>query len=143
VLYKFYSKNDDQDLNLLKLKTLEKQQVYLSELSHFNDPFDGRAMFYNPKELNFDVLKEQGGRLIDDFASYHIGTSLSAANFMNMPMWAHYSNNHHGYCISYETSNNPMIRTYAFPIQYLDAGIDITDYMLMIAETIFREKNSW
>ncbi len=141
ILYKFHSITDDQRLNELKIKTLKNKEVFLAELSQFNDPFDGRAIFYNPDELkNLEVLKEHGGRLIDDFASYHIGTSLSATNYMNMPMWAHYSNNHRGYCVSYETSKSPMIRSFAFPIQYLDARIDISDYMVKFAEYALTEK---
>lgn len=141
-LYKFYSITEDMSLNKVKLKTLEEKKVYLSEISQFNDPFDGRAIFYNPSELKgFDILKRSEGSLIDDFASYHIGTSLAATNYMNMPMWAHYSNNHRGYCVSYNTSENHTIRSFAFPMQYLDARIDITDYMVKFAEYALKEKD--
>lgn len=141
-LYKFYSITEDKSLNKVKLKTLEEKKVYLSELSQFNDPFDGRAIFYNPNELKrFDILKRSEGRLIDDFASFHVGTSLAATNYMNMPMWAHYSNNHRGYCVSYDTSENHTIRSFAFPMQYLDARIDITDYMVKFAEYALKEKD--
>lgn len=141
VLYKFYSVTDDCKLNNLKLETLSKKKVYLSELSQFNDPFDGRAIFYDPKRLtNFTELRKHGGKLINDFASYHLGTSLSATDYMNMPMWAHYSNNHKGYCVSYKTSENPNINTFAFPIQYIDARIDITDYMTRFVEYALTEK---
>ena len=43
----------------------------MSEIKGFNDPFDGRAFFYNPKELeNVERLKHCGGRLIDDFRHF-------------------------------------------------------------------------
>lgn len=43
----------------------------MSEIKGFNDPFDGRAFFYNPKELeNIERLKHCGGRLIDDFSEF-------------------------------------------------------------------------
>ncbi len=78
ILYKFYSITDNKKLNKLKIETLEDQKVLLSELSKFNDPYDGRAIFYNTNELKcFEFLKE--GKLIDDFGSYHIGTSLTMA----------------------------------------------------------------
>ena len=135
ILYKFYALDDDQDLNTTKIETLRRQEVYLSELSQYNDPYDGRALFYYPHELErFAALKEHKGRLIDDFASFHIGTSLSANNYMNMPMWAHYSNNHRGYCVSYKKSNNNMLREFAFPTQYINARIDVTDYLVSMAE---------
>jgi len=140
-LYKFYSITEDKALNEKKLKTLNEHKVYLSELTKLNDPFDGRAIFYNAEELmQFNVLKRHDGMLIDDFASFHIGTSLSSADFRSMPMWAHYSNNHLGYCTSYKTSNNPNLRTFGFPVQYLDARIDITEYMVEFTEYFLNEK---
>ena len=142
ILYKYYSFTDDQDLNKLKLNTLADKKIFLSELNKFNDPFDGRAMFYSTSDLNqFDTLKKHNGRLVDDFASFHIGASLSASNYTNMPMWAHYANNHKGYCVSYKTAENFMISSFAFPIQYLDARVDITDYLVRFVDYMMREKN--
>jgi hypothetical protein len=141
ILFKFYSFTYDKSLNLVKLKTLENQKVFLSELSRFNDPYDGRAIFYDTAELKqFDVLKKHKGMLFEDFASYHIGTSLSSSDYMNMPMWAHYSNNHCGYCVSYKTSENDSIKRFAFPMQYLDSRIDITEYIVRFIEYSLREK---
>ncbi len=141
VLYKYYSFTNDQKLNEIKIDTLAKNRVYLSDLSQFNDPFDGRAIFYNTDELNkFDILKEYKGVLIDDFASYNISTSLSAAGSMNMSMWAHYANNHKGYCVSYKKTENEAIGSFTFPIQYLNTRIDITDYLVDTLEYFLNEK---
>lgn len=50
-LFKYYSLSKDEGLNHKKLKTLSEGMVYMAEIKDFNDPFDSRAFFYNPKEL--------------------------------------------------------------------------------------------
>ncbi|MFJ8088775.1 DUF2971 domain-containing protein [Lysinibacillus sp. NPDC095746] len=46
-------------------------------------------------------------------------------------MWAHYSNNHKGYCVSYSTdfNINEELSPSLFPVQYLDGRVDITNYL--------------
>lgn len=41
-------------------------------------------------------------------------TSFTTTAIDNMPMWAHYANNHQGFCVEYEVVNPRMI----FPISY-------------------------
>ncbi len=55
MLYKYYSFTEDERLNETKLETLKKQQLYLSDIQSFNDPFDSKAFYYDPEPLkNFN-----------------------------------------------------------------------------------------
>lgn len=141
-LYKFYSLTDDVTLNGQKLSTLRNKQVYMSAISDFNDPFDGKAFYYNPKSLaGIKYLQEHGGRLIDDFTAFNRGTAFTENDTSCMPMWAHYSNNHRGYCVAYDMKapENLALSSSTFPIQYTDQRLDITSYMKKYAEMVSEE----
>lgn len=131
-LYKFYSLNDDKELNEKKFSTLQNKQIFMSAIKDFNDPFDGKAFFYDTKALaNIKRLQHIKGRIIDDFTTFHKGTALTENNTSCMPMWAHYANNHQGFCIAYDMKNpaNTALAGCTFPIQYTDERLDITSFM--------------
>lgn len=54
-----------------------------------------------------------------------------------MPMWGHYSNNHAGYCVSYDVKNNPNLSTCTFPVQYTNERLDITSVVSAIAKIMY------
>ena len=132
ILYKFYSLNDDKALNEKKLKTLKNKQIFMANIKDFNDPFDGKAFFYDSKQLaGIKHLERANGKIIEDFTAFHRGTALTANDTSCMPMWAHYANNHQGFCISYDMKNsaNTVLSGCTFPIQYTDERLDITSFM--------------
>lgn len=51
-------------------------------------------------------LKNHKGRLIDDFTSFVRGTCFTLNGVQSMPMWAHYANNHKGFCVSYNVKED-------------------------------------
>lgn len=129
-LYKYYSLSDDEALNMKKFQTLSDGKIFMSDIKDFNDPFDGKGFFYDPSKLaDIDRLAHYGGRIIDDFNSYIKGTCLTANGVQSMPMWAHYGNNHTGFCVSYDTNANLDLASNTFPVQYTDERLDITSLM--------------
>lgn len=139
-LYKYYSLSSRAESNEKKFQTLLKCKIYLSDIKDFNDPFDGKGFFYNPKQLvNIERLKPHGGRWIEDFNTYIKATSLTANSIQSMPMWAHYSNNHAGFCVSYDMKSNPKLSSYTFPIQYISERLDVTSFMREQAQKICDE----
>lgn len=130
-LYKFYSLNGNNSLNKSKLDTLRKQQVYLAEIKTLNDPFDSKTLFYEPERLmKFKQLEHSAGRIFDNIlASVRIACFTECTN-KNLSMWANYSNNHSGYCVSYDmTSANPLLRGLTFPVQYSDRRHNYTAFL--------------
>ena len=129
-LYKYYSFTDDKTLNQQKLQTLEQQKIFMSDVKFLNDPFDNKAFYYKADTLiKYERLIPHGGRLIDDFSTFTKVSSLTANSVNSMPMWAHYANNHSGYCVSYDTKHNTQLSGCTFPIQYTNERIDITSVM--------------
>ena len=141
-LYKFYSLNDDKELNEKKFSTLQNKQIFMSAIKDFNDPFDGKAFFYDTKALaTIKRLQHIKGRIIDDFTTFHKGTALTENNTSCMPMWAHYANNHQGFCIAYDMKNpaNTVLAGCTFPIQYTDERLDITSFMKKYVSMVVSE----
>ncbi len=132
VLYKFFALTDNIELNEQKILTLERQQIFMSDIKDMNDPFDNKAFFYRPDRLiKFPSLINCGGRIIDDFSNYIKGSAFTANDFNSMPMWAHYASNHRGFCISYDLKDkdNVGLAGCVFPVQYSSLRIDVTDIM--------------
>ena len=141
-LYKFYSLNNNRNLNKQKFKTLQNKQIFMSKIKDFNDPFDGKAFFYDPTQLaDIKRLEHINGKIIDDFTVFHRGTALTENDTSCMPMWAHYSNNHQGFCVAYDMKNpeNTALAGCTFPVQYTDERLDITSHMKKYAKTISSE----
>lgn len=142
-LYKYYSLNDDENLNDLKLTTLSDEKIFLANSQDFNDPFDNKAFYYRNEELlQFEELRKFEGRIFDEVMFSSRATSLTNVGFNSMPMWAHYSNNHRGFCVSYNMRElrNTELSACTFPIQYLDKRIDITHIMVSFIDQVLKEK---
>lgn len=141
-LYKFYSLNNNRKLNKQKFRTLRNKQIFMSQIKDFNDPFDGKAFFYDSMQLtNIKRLEHVNGKIIGDFTTFHRGTALTENDTSCMPMWAHYANNHQGFCVAYDMKNpeNTVLAGCTFPVQYTDERLDITSYMKKYAKMISAE----
>ena len=141
-LFKYYSLTDNIELNEYKLETLLQKKIFMSEAKYLNDPFDNKAYFYRPDALKkYKILEGVDGKLIDDFTSFSKVTSLTSNGVNSMPMWAHYANNHNGFCVSYDMKNNVQLSGCTFPVQYTDERIDITSLMDKQIQKIIQEIN--
>ena len=141
-LYKFCSLTENKELNKMKFSTLRNKKIFMSDIKDFNDPFDGKAFFYDSNQLaDIKRLRHIGGKIIDDFTAFHRGAALTQNSTGCMPMWAHYANNHQGYCVSYDMKNpaNAQLAGCTFPIQYTDQRLDITSFMKKYAEMLSSE----
>lgn len=107
--------HDINDLNRLKFNSLEQQSIWMSKFEHLNDPFEYKAMFIDKEKLSekgwdINFIEEYMRRMK---LNYNIA-SFTENLVDNMPMWAHYANNHQGYCLEYTVLNAKML----FPISY-------------------------
>lgn len=137
-LWKFYSLTDNAALNSSKLETLRRCEIYLSEVKALNDPFDAKTLYYNSERLRkFPQLEHCNGKLFDDLSSYSRVSCLTASGVDNLSMWANYSNNHNGYCVSYDMAqSNKTLKSLTFPVQYTGERYDWTDHLEIQVEKI-------
>lgn len=102
------------ELNECRMLNLKNKELWLSSPECLNDPFEFKA-FYLDKE----ILEQKGypiedaDWLLESMKMWLVG-SFTTNLTQSMPMWAHYTNNHKGYCVEY-TVEDPK---YIFPISY-------------------------
>lgn len=118
VLYKYTSFEDMNDLER-RINSLAKHKVWISRMGALNDPFEGKILYIQPEVLaEYGYTGETVKEILDSV--YRLGESmpilsLAATNLSNdMPLWAHYANNHNGYCLEYEIIDN----TFLYPVIY-------------------------
>ena len=130
----------DFDLNELKFNSLLQNKLWLSTFDNLNDPFEYKSLFLDTQKLEehkwpIEYIEVAFQSIKDMF----VITSFTTTAIDNMPMWAHYSNNHQGFCIEYEVINPKMI----FPISYEEnrtAIADIITNFMAISDKLRRKE---
>jgi len=119
-LYKFISLSEDEEENEKRFQTLENRQIYMSPAHTFNDPYDGKYLFFN-KENTYVITRSY--RMIVDMWRV---ACLSKQDYLFLPMWAYYANSHKGFCIEYcfTDAQKPDI----MPVMYEPLRVDGTAF---------------
>lgn len=120
-MYKYMSFSNSRDnaslteLDDKKIKGIENNTIWMPLYKDLNDPFEMKALYYEKK-----ILEDKGwnieliDKIFESIKGSTLITSFTASSYNNIPMWAHYSNNHHGICIEYEVEN-PL---WLYPVSY-------------------------
>lgn len=111
-LYKYYSlSTNDEALDDRKFETLQKQQIWASLGSAFNDPFEGKFSYLTIEDCRKvelpDVAVDLWKSIVD--AVKERTTIICFSQRPNdLAMWGYYTNAHKGFCVEYsviDTSN--------------------------------------
>lgn len=121
----YSNEHDEFDQELFKY-------IYRNNVS-YND-FLKRIKFQGlPATPIIDVLKDKHEQMISEFVSAYLKRVYFCSfseNFSSILMWAHYSSNHCGFCIEYDSTNlktyNPYIHQ-LYPILYKDKLFNVSD----------------
>ena len=119
-LYKYVPLLDDRYLdyeekNQEKITSLKNNKLWISHYKTFNDPFEFKTMIIDMERLQDKGWKyEEIEKYLDFFRNLIFTSCFTSEVDNNMPMWAHYANNHKGYCIKYEVLNANRI----YPVSY-------------------------
>ena len=140
-IYKYYSLNGDMDLNNSKLCCLREGKIYLSCRSEFNDPYDDYGYIYN-RELVSRYAENLGlqWRLNDLCPDFKAISCFTKSGNDNFAMWAHYANNHQGYCVEYDLKKNFELCSMVLPVEYVNKKIDLTE--MINSRLILARKNN-
>lgn len=84
---------DRNGINILRHKALK-----LSSIDEFNDPFEFRLAKCGDENVN------RAFKVLYDFQKNAYRVVCLSANFNNLIMWSHYSKNHTGLLITFDTS---------------------------------------
>lgn len=171
-LYKFYwlheITDEETDKRLVesnnqKFATLEKNQLWFALPECQNDPYEFKGMYLDREKLCSWGFSPEA---IDDAEKMIRSIPICcfvANSSSNMPMWAHYSNNHRGYCVKYKVNNKYAVRSVLYepnriPVatifaefitaaKNLDEGTgkyeDVQFYAAILQEMLFIKHKSW
>ena len=102
--------------NKERLTSLQEKQLQVSNCKSLNDPFEFNALSLNCEKIREYGLNVDNVKYYFEFLKKRIQVcSFSNYGVSGMPLWAHYANNHKGYCIEYAITNKNSI----WPITYL------------------------
>lgn len=140
--YKYYSLNKNLGLNNQKLECLEDKKVYTSCRDDFNDPYDDRGYIYNRKMVeDYAIRLGMKWQLEDMYPDFKKVCCFTKCGNNNMSMWAHYANNHQGYCVEYIEKNNTELYSMLLPVEYVKQKIDLTDMICSRLDMVKKQQN--
>lgn len=127
-LYKFVSLEDEtngkDEGNEKKYKSLSKNEIWFSTAEKMNDPYEFRGVYVDYDQLKKDgISKDEVDSLQRMFEEDYVLASFSKDVDKCFPMWAHYANNHKGFCIKYKVVDGRKIKK----VTYVSKREDITD----------------
>lgn len=118
-LYKFFSlydvdscKKDSffSEENEKRFNTLENNQLWFALPDTQNDPYEFKGMYFDRNSLRELGFSDDALSVVESLI-YNIPFCCFVENSSeNLPMWAHYANNHKGYCVKYRVENKKCIR---------------------------------
>ena len=112
-----------------KLNSLKNNQFWLSTRKALNDPYELKAMFYTKEYLEENNIDFDYTTTMDKlFNGTLIGCFTTKLD--NMPMWAHYGNNHQGFVVEYDVINPKLI----YPICYSDERMNMDEDLVEMAK---------
>lgn len=119
-LYKYSPLLDERYVNYEKvnqdrLNSLSNNQIWVSNYKKLNDPFEFKMFALDRVKIkthNWEM--EYIENILEAIKERTLVTCFSQKVENNMPLWAHYANNHSGYCLKYKVVNPRMI----FPVFY-------------------------
>lgn len=117
VLYKFVSLYDDstsadereKERNLERFSSLERGEIWFSSRKAMNDPFEFAGIYIDEMKLRDSGWSpDTVTRIKQDLMDLFFLASFTS-NMNNLPMWAHYANNHAGYCVQYKVDKKENV----------------------------------
>lgn len=132
-LYKFFwlSNNPRDDAeNEKRFYSLEHNQIWFAAAAKQNDPYEFKGIYLDHERLlqlgmSQDIILQSSELLIKKT----ILTAFTSNMNDNLPMWAHYSNNHHGFCVKYKVDRKQAIRNVTYDKQRISIANTFTSFI--------------
>ena len=137
-IYKYYKLNDNKDKNSQCINSLKEKTIWGSIASGFNDPFEGQYMYLTKEDFSEMGFPENAYQLWESTMNMirtHITTICFTQNPNDMPMWAHYANEHQGFCVEYEIINTSNF----YPVIYAENRLKAHGLFIELFYSFFNE----
>lgn len=137
-LYKYYQLNNDENSNQRKFDTLKNNLIWSSIYSEFNDPFECQYMYLEKEDfvaMGFPDDTKKIWDMIMEKIRQRITTICFTQNPNDMPMWAHYANEHKGFCVEYEIIDPSNL----YPVFYVENRMKTQGLFIELVYRLFCE----
>lgn len=146
LLYKFQPFQD------FRVESLKNDEFWLSTPDKMNDPFDCLGLHWdydnivrhlskNPKASE-DISKEDIIGLVKSHVN-HTRLTCFTSDLHNQPMWAHYADQHKGFCVEYDfrvLDVKDEMLTSLNPVGYESKKYDITNILKLSIDSALGEE---
>lgn len=144
-IYKYYALGKDKKNDQRRLDTLRNNAIWSSIPSMLNDPFECRFTYLDGEELDkagFTTESIELWDMIMEQVRQCLTTICFTQNPNDMPMWAHYANEHKGFCIEYEIVDTNNLYPVIYSENKLNARGQIVEtiYGLFVKEATIHDK---
>lgn len=112
-LYKFYWLTDDStdENNKKRFYSLRNNMIWFAKPEKQNDPFEFNGIYWEEERLLEAGVRQESIDRAKELLFHQISLAAFTSNMSNnLPMWAHYANNHQGYCVKYKVGNKRIFR---------------------------------
>lgn len=151
-LYNFRPLYDDNKTNIEKFDSLRERRIWLSSLEMLNDPFEYENFYLDPDSEKNPTALEELSKKIRNFKKL-LSVACFTNDINNLPLWAHYANNHKGFCVEYTLGDDndkicfknnksyplPNDKDSIFPISYGIKRVNAHKVALNYMNSIFRD----
>lgn len=138
-IYKFiclYDEHNDYDIkeNEKRFKSLSENKIWYSLPEKLNDPYEMKGFYFDKDKLIENGYPEETVDVLMNMVLRTPIASFTSNIENNLPMWAHYSNNHKGFAVKYKVNNKHSIRN----VIYLDKVFDASKLLSHFYGTAFQ-----
>jgi len=142
-IYKYYQLSDDSTGNKRRLDSIRNNTIWASTCFEFNDPFECQYLYLNEIDLlEMGITNpEEAKKLWDSIMGQiqqRITTICFTKNPNDMPMWAHYANEHKGFCVEYEVDNDKNL----YPVFYSQNRMKAQSLFIELIYCFFNKDNN-
>lgn len=131
-----YEKENNNRINIIA-----ENKIWLSTFETMNDPFEFLGFYCTDAEK--EITEQVITPVFEFLKREEVLSCFCATSPENMPLWAHYSNNHKGFCIEYEISDILAFVSSIHPVVYVDNRIEISiDKFQKILSDLFKRNIS-
>lgn len=139
-IYKFVSLTENDKLNSAKLASLKDKTIWFAPPSEQNDPFEFRGMFLDKQRL----LEAGYPQSLIDGMQTMMDSGFILASFTehmedNLPMWANYANDHHGYCIKFKVLDKSRVLSVLYEPKRIPLAVIAAQYFSSFQQLYHRE----
>ncbi len=134
-IYKFILFDDNIDLNNVKLKSLESDNLCFSHYIYLNDPTEFELKYDIKKVANKSGVRKENIKLFVDSIK-EIYDVCSFTYEYSSDMWKNYANNGRGICLVFEVQDYDML----FPVDYIDKWK--INYSKLLIDSYKRQANN-